>query len=182
MVLIPMTRFGLTDLEIYYGKLSNAFNVLHLQEILIKSSLHQSKDLLHKDQNLKLLVHLLLIHYLSCPSYLVMVQHQVMLLQLQTTTPHGLSSGTPIKMKGVSEPDYNISTKVASVLTTTQFTYLLPFVRPNLQATPTSVASATITIETDTVTGASPYIFNVSLRSVFGMNGVLADGAKCNWI
>ena len=43
----------------------------------------------------------------------------------------------------VSEPDYNISTKVASVLTTTQFTYLLPFVRPNLQATPTSVASAT---------------------------------------
>ena len=97
---------------------------------------------------------------------------------VQTTTPHGLSSGTPIKMKGVSEPDYNISTKVASVLTTTRFTYLLPFVRPNLQATPTSVASATITIETDTVTGASPYIFNVSLRSVFGMNGVLADGAK----
>ena len=43
---------------------------------------------------------------------------------VQTTTPHGLSSGTPIKMKGVSEPDYNISTKVASVLTTTQFTYL----------------------------------------------------------
>ena len=98
-------------------------------------------------------------------------------MTVQTTTPHGLSSGTPIKMKGVSEPDYNISTKVASVLTTTIY-ISLPFVRPNLQATPTSVASATITIETDTVTGASPYIFNVSLRSVFGMNGVLADGAK----
>ena len=54
----------------------------------------------------------------------------------------------------------------------------MPFVRPNLKATPDSVASATITIETDTVSGASPYIFNVSLRSVFGMNGILADGAK----
>ena len=89
-----------------------------------------------------------------------------------------MSSGTPIKLKGVSTPDYNISAKVASVLTSTQFTYLLPFVRPNLKATPDSVASATITIETDTVSGASPYIFNVSLRSVFGMNGILADGAK----
>ena len=46
------------------------------------------------------------------------------------------------------------------------------------QATPTPTTNQTITIETDTVTGASPYIFNVSLRSVFGMNGVLADGAK----
>ena len=35
---------------------------------------------------------------------------------------------------------------------------------------------ATATIETDTVTGASPYVFNCSLRSVFGMNGMLADG------
>ena len=33
-----------------------------------------------------------------------------------TTTPHGLSSGTPFKVNGVSEADYNISTKVASVL------------------------------------------------------------------
>ena len=35
-----------------------------------------------------------------------------------------------------------------------------------------------MTIETDTVSGASPYIFNISLRSVFGMNGMLADGDK----
>ena len=46
-----------------------------------------------------------------------------------------------------------------------------------LPATP-SAASATVTIETDTVQGASPYIFNISLRSVFGMQGMHADGAK----
>ena len=41
-----------------------------------------------------------------------------------------------------------------------------------------SASSATVTIETDTVSGASPYIFNISLRSVFGMNGMHADGDK----
>ena len=35
-----------------------------------------------------------------------------------------------------------------------------------------------VTIETDTVSGASPYIFNISLRSVWGMNGMHADGSK----
>ena len=32
----------------------------------------------------------------------------------------------------------------------------------------------------DTVTSASPYIFNISLRSVFGMSGLLADGNKAS--
>ena len=39
---------------------------------------------------------------------------------------------------------------------------------------------ATVTIETDTVSGASPYIFNCSLRSVYGMNGMHADGANAD--
>ncbi len=170
-------RFGLTDLEIYYGKLSNAFNIASTRDINQKfpasvegfAPQRPEFEIVGAFASDPLSIQSIISGDGATPGNVVTVQ---------TTTPHGLSSGTPIKMKGVSEPDYNISTKVASVLTTTQFTYLLPFVRPNLQATPTSVASATITIETDTVTGASPYIFNVSLRSVFGMNGVLADGAK----
>ena len=35
-----------------------------------------------------------------------------------------------------------------------------------------------VEIEADSVTGASPYIFNCSLRSVFGMCGLHADGSK----
>jgi hypothetical protein len=50
---------------------------------------------------------------------------------------------------------------------------------PNL-TTPGSASSAFVTIETDTVSGASPYIFNISLRSVYGMNGMLADGSKAS--
>ena len=33
-------------------------------------------------------------------------------------------------------------------------------------------------LSSDTVTSASPYIFNISLRSVFGMCGMEADGNK----
>ena len=98
-------------------------------------------------------------------------------ITVTTTNPHGLNAGTPIKIKGVGVDDYNVSTKVQNVTSTTQFTYLIPFVRTNLPASP-SASAGTVTIETDTVTGASPYIFNCSLRSVFGMNGMHADGKK----
>ena len=171
------TRFNLTDLEIYYAKLSNSFNIASTRDIDQKFPISTDGfapqrpefEIVGAFASDPLNITSMISGDGSTPGNVITVT---------TTTPHGLSSGTPIKVKGVSEPDFNISTKVSSILTSTQFTYLLPFVRPNLLATPTSVASATITIETDTVTGASPYIFNVSLRSVFGMNGVLADGAK----
>jgi hypothetical protein len=98
-------------------------------------------------------------------------------ITVTTAIAHGLNAGTPIKIKGVGVSDYNISGKVQNVINATEFTYTIPFVRANLPAT-ASAASATITVETDTVSGASPYIFNISLRSVFGMNGMHTDGSK----
>ena len=43
-----------------------------------------------------------------------------------------------------------------------------------------SSANGQVLVETDTVTGGSPYIFNTSLRSVFGMQGMHADGKKAD--
>ena len=154
-------RFSLTDLEIYYAKLSNGFNLSSTRDIDQKypastdgfAPQRPEFEIVGAFASDPLSISSLICGDGATPGNVVKVT---------TTTPHGLSSGTPIKLKGVSTADYNISTKVASVLTSTQFTYLLPFVRPNLKATPDSVASATITIETDTVSGASPYIFNVS--------------------
>ncbi len=100
-----------------------------------------------------------------------------------TDSPHSLTSNTPVKIRGVNVSDYNISTKVQTVINETSFTYLLPFVRDNLpagSAAGLSASAATVTIETDTVSGASPYIFNISLRSVWGMNGMHADGSKAS--
>ena len=127
-------RFGLTDLEIYYAKLSNAFNIASTRDINQKfpasvegfAPQRPEFEIVGAFASDPLSIQSIISGDGATPGNVVTVQ---------TTTPHGLSSGTPIKMKGVSEPDYNISTKVASVLTTTQFTYLLPFVRPNLQGT-----------------------------------------------
>ena len=96
-----------------------------------------------------------------------------------TATEHNLNVGTPIKLRSVSEAFYNVSTKVQEIVSSTQFTYLLPTFPINLDANP-SVSGATVTVETDTVSGASPYIFNCSMRSVWGMNGMTADGSKAS--
>jgi len=96
-----------------------------------------------------------------------------------TQGDHGLDVGTPIRIKGVSESDYNVSTNVATVDSSNSrvFTYVLPDFKSDIIVNPT-VTEAQIIVETDTVNGASPYIFNISLRSVFGMNGMHADGDK----
>jgi len=95
-----------------------------------------------------------------------------------TQLPHDLTAGTPIKVSGVNVTQYNISTVVQTVISSTEFTYLITDFPSNLPAKPTNITSARVTIESDTVRGASPYIFNCSMRSVYGMNGMKADGDK----
>ena len=41
-----------------------------------------------------------------------------------------------------------------------------------------TLTSANVNIEVDTINSASPYLFNLSKRSVFGMNGIHLDGSK----
>ena len=96
-----------------------------------------------------------------------------------TLTDHGFDIGTPIRIKGVGESDYNVSTTVSSVDSNNLrvFTFVLEDFKPDIDPQP-DVNDAQIIVETDTVDGASPYIFNISLRSVFGMNGMHADGDK----
>ena len=95
-----------------------------------------------------------------------------------TKTEHNLNVDTPVIINGVSNTDYDGSHVVAQVLSTTSFTYNLP-AAPTSTATPSLTGlSPTVIVESDSVTSASPYIFNCSLRSVYGMCGMLADGSK----
>ena len=104
-------------------------------------------------------------------------------ITVTTQGPHGLDRGTPIRIKGIvggNNAPYNISTKVIDVDNTSDniFFYTISsndFELVNPSPTPNG---ATVTIETDTVSGASPYIFNISMRSVWGMNGMHTDGSK----
>ena len=171
---------ALTDLDIYYSKLTNAFNRASGRDIDQKYPA-APKSFAPQRPEFEIVG-----AFATDPLNITSIEsgdgatpgQQV---TVTTSVPHNLTGGTPIKIRGVNVPDYNISTKVGSVLSTTKFTYLLPFVRPNLPAGSAgglSSANAQVLVETDTVTGASPYIFNISLRSVYGMQGMHADGAR----
>ena len=170
--------YAITDLDMYYAKLSNAFNTESGRNIDQK---WPANDLGFAKQRPEWEI---VGAFASDPVTITSIisgdgATPNSVITVTTSTAHDLTAGTPIKIRGVGTDDYNISTKVQSVTSSTQFTYLLPFVRNNLPASP-SAASATVVIETDTVSGASPYIFNCSLRSVWGMNGLHADGAKAS--
>ena len=86
----------------------------------------------------------------------------------------GLDVDTPFLIDGVNS-DYDGKFVVATKPSETEITYSVQ----NAPTNPLPTASgSTLTLSIDTVTSASPYIFNISLRSVFGMCGMLADGNK----
>ena len=168
--------FELTDLEMYYAKLSRAYNEASGRPI-DEQYPQDSEGFAPQRPEFEIVG-----AFATDPVRIARIISgdgftPDAVITVDTTVPHNLSVGTPIKIRGVAIDDYNVSTKVASILGPQRFTYSLARVRPNLPAEP-SVSNATVTVETDTVTGASPYIFNVSMRSVWGVNGMHADGAK----
>jgi hypothetical protein len=87
----------------------------------------------------------------------------------------GLDVDTPFVLDGISATGYDGKFVVSEKLSTTEFKYEVQ----NAPVDPLpSVTGATVELNSDTVTSSSPYIFNCSMRSVYGMNGLHADGAK----
>ena len=98
---------------------------------------------------------------------------------------HGLSVDSPVLISGLTvDPNsYNGSFTVREVVGLTTFTYasVSTPVNPipiNVDASALDVASTIV--ESDTVNSASPYVFGCSLRSVYGMCGMWADGNKAD--
>jgi hypothetical protein len=90
-----------------------------------------------------------------------------------TSSTDQFNVDTPIQIIGVGAAGYDGLYVVSSVLSSTQIQYKVQ----NAPLTPLpSVSGSTVSIAVDTVTSASPYIFNVSMRSVWGMCGLLANG------
>ena len=89
----------------------------------------------------------------------------------------GLDVDTPIRIQGVGAAGYDGQFVISEVNSSTQVVY-------KVQSSPVnplpSITAATLNITVDTVTSASPYIFNISLRSVYGMCGLHADGDKAS--
>ena len=87
----------------------------------------------------------------------------------------GADVDTAVVIDGITATGYDGQFVITEKVNTTQFKYEVQNAPSNaLPSTSGSTAALTI----DTVTSASPYIFNCSLRSVYGMCGLLADGNK----
>jgi len=176
------TDFTLSDLDMYYAKLSNAYNTGSIDKDIDQKWPSDPEGFAKERPEFEIVG-----AFATDPIRIANIisgdgATPNTVITVETEGPHNLTVDTPIKIDGVGvvgslSDDYNISTKVQSVSSTTVFTYVLPAIDPLLPASP-PFTNATVTVETDTVKGASPYIFNCSLRSVWGMNGMHADGSK----
>ena len=79
-------------------------------------------------------------------------------------TVEGLDVNTPIRIEGIADAGYDGQYAVFEVLSSTEIKYQVSV--PPANALPSTTSGATLNISVDTVTSASPYIFNISLRSV----------------
>lgn len=93
-----------------------------------------------------------------------------------------LDVDTPIQIQGITGLDqfskYNGQFLVSAVVSTTQIEYKVENAPADPSPSAGQLASATLSIISDTVTSASPYISDISLRSVYGMSGLHVDGSK----
>lgn len=94
-----------------------------------------------------------------------------------------LTVNSPIKITGVESDDpgdrglYNGEFVIFEVVDSNTIKY-----RTSASPVDTfpNTDTSTLSLTVDTVTSASPYVFNISLRSVYGMCGMHADGSKAD--
>ena len=171
---------GLTDLQMYYAKLSNAYTpgsgrAIDSDDVFPANSLGFDPKRPEFEIVGAFAADPIVITSIQAGDGLTPTRR----IAVTTQGPHGLNAGTPIRIKDIPDSAYNISTKVSEVDVDNDNLFFY-----TIESDPTFVnpgpftSQGTVTIETDTVTGASPYIFNISLRSVWGMQGMHTDGNK----
>jgi len=91
---------------------------------------------------------------------------------------HGLVVDSQFRISGVNTYPaiYNGNFTVTGVSSERIFTYETG--SAPLDGLPSLDGDEKVIADTDTVSGASPYIFNISLRSTYGLCGMHADGSK----
>jgi hypothetical protein len=101
-------------------------------------------------------------------------------ITVQTNRNHNLYKDTPVLISGITTNPvtYTGSFLVSNIVSDTQFQYIAPENPSNPLPGFSEILNASVKVESDSVSSASPYIFSCTLRSVFGMNGMLGDGDK----
>ncbi len=186
-----VSNYGLTDLDMYYAKLSHAYGTQASDREIPQAERYPDTNglegLAKQRPEFEIVG-----AFADDPLEIQTIEAgtggtPTARVTVRTRKPHGLIVGTPIKISGVGAGDpnaaaaapFNVSTVVSEIdaTDTNKFYYTLVGDFTGVPATP-GTGGANVIVETDSVSGASPYIFNVSLRSVWGMNGMWADGSK----
>jgi hypothetical protein len=170
---------GLTDLETYYAKLSRAYGSGSGREV-DSDDRYPSNPLGFTSRRPE---YEIVGAFASDPIRIATIKSGDGIVPSRTITvttvePHGLNIGTPIRITEVNQTGFDISTRVTDIDVDDDNTFFYT-VSEDPALMPSGVfTTGQVTVETDTVSGASPYIFNISMRSVWGMNGMHADGSK----
>ena len=163
------TLTGLTDLQQYYYKLMNAYgDDTGVREIV---NFPQGTDFEPNSPEFKIVGDLV-----SDDNPILELSSVGKVATVLTEKPHNFTVDDSIRILGISSETYNGGFKVVGVTSERKFTYNLLSDPAQNNINPT--ADSKVAVEVDNVTGASPYIFNISLRSTFGMCGMHADGDK----
>jgi hypothetical protein len=163
------TLTGTSDLQMYYYKLMNAYgDDTGNREIIDYPG---STDFEPNSPEFKIVGDLT-----SGDTRILELNSSATVASVTTEFAHGLSVDDSIRIAGVGSALYNGSFKVVGVTSERKFTYQLPSAAIDTSVTISNIER--VIIEPDGVNGASPYIFNCSLRSAFGMCGLHADGSK----
>ena len=167
-----------TDLDLYYQKVAKAFSDIPDSTSVLSADELQSRV---EENRIVGLIHLVLNRY---PVLLLTIFHTNVFTttaEVTTTTPHGFSVNTPVLVSGVTGTDasrFNGSYYISEIPTTTTFRYIIKDPGTGAPSGNPTATGSTVEVEVDNVDSSSPYIFNCSLRSTWGMQGMHADGNK----
>lgn len=184
LVKLGFEQTDLTDLQMYYYKIAKAYGNTSERSIPDYPSTIDIEPIVDEYRIVGVLEENLLgISTITAGTGGILNEIQVTTKDLVTNLdkPHNLSVNTPILISGVtvSPTLYNGSFVVKSVVGPNTFTYITSST-PTPITSSSQVSGALIKVESDTTSSSSPYIFNCSLRSVYGMCGLWADGSKAD--
>ena len=103
-------------------------------------------------------------------------------IQTGEEIPHGLFVDSPVLISGITTDAsaFNGSFTVREVVGVSTFTYTSTSSPSSPNPQVEDYESGIVTIEADSVSSASPYVFNCSIRSAYGLSGMWADGNKAD--
>ena len=162
---------GLTDLQMYYYKLMNAYgNDTGAREII---NFPTNDDFEPNNPEFKIVGDLVANDLLLQGS----ATSDGIVATVNTEKPHGLTLNDTVRIVGISSETYNGRFTVSGITSERTFSYNM-LADPEANVVSTTAGTSKAIVEIDNVNGASPYIFNISMRSAFGMCGMHADGSK----